>query len=250
MPPVTDKVFVVGPMAPATKRGQSGVENAAVLRFAISTARRLISAASLPRPYSSSTTGVPPKVFVQTISAPASKYALWTPSMTSGRTRFKYSWQPSSCSPPKSSADKSAFWIIVPMAPSMINILFSSCCSISCFDMAVIALFLYIKLADIIDQFQRHIVAEKWRDHVNSVEQLRCRIDQFLGNLDAFCRSAFLVIAASTHPLQCIFRQLDARHFVMQEFRAADAGQWHHPEEDRRLQVLSSFVDFNDFLFC
>ena len=45
MPPVTDSVFVVGPIAPATKRGHSGVENSAAHFFANCAARKLISCA-------------------------------------------------------------------------------------------------------------------------------------------------------------------------------------------------------------
>ncbi len=73
IPPVTLIAFVVGPMEPATKRGRSGVEREAATRFAISAARRLISRAESPSPYSASTIGVPPNVFVSTMSAPASK---------------------------------------------------------------------------------------------------------------------------------------------------------------------------------
>ncbi len=65
--------FVVGPMEPATKRSRPGVEAASAASRAISAARRLISTAFPASPYSASTSGVPPKVSVSTMSAPASK---------------------------------------------------------------------------------------------------------------------------------------------------------------------------------
>ena len=73
MPPVTLIAFVVGPMLPATNLGLSGVEYAAAVRLAISAARRFSARVSSERPYSPSTIGVPPKVFVSTRSAPTDR---------------------------------------------------------------------------------------------------------------------------------------------------------------------------------
>ena len=67
--------LVVGPIEPATKRSRPGVERCAAASRAISAARRLISSALSARPYSASTSGVPPNVFVSTMSAPAARYS-------------------------------------------------------------------------------------------------------------------------------------------------------------------------------
>src|ERR1035438_5355044 len=53
------------------------------------------------------------------ISAPASRYARWIPSTTSGRVFTRVSLQPSSTGPPKSAAVSCACCSMVPMAPSM-----------------------------------------------------------------------------------------------------------------------------------
>ena len=73
MPPVTEIARVVGPTEPATKRGLSGVESSRAASTASSAARRLSARASASRPYSASTSGVPPKVSVSMMSAPASR---------------------------------------------------------------------------------------------------------------------------------------------------------------------------------
>ena len=73
MPPVTEMVFVVGPMDPATKRGLSGVLAASASRLASPAASRLMRRASCCSPYSASTTDVAPKVSVSRMSAPASR---------------------------------------------------------------------------------------------------------------------------------------------------------------------------------
>ena len=65
--------LVVGPIEPATKRSLEEVEAAAAASRAISAARRLISRALSARPYSARTRGVPPKVSVSTMSAPAAR---------------------------------------------------------------------------------------------------------------------------------------------------------------------------------
>ena len=73
MPPVTLMALVVGPMEPATKRGFAAVENSSAALRASSPARRLISCALSPRPYSARTSGVPPKELVSMMSEPASQ---------------------------------------------------------------------------------------------------------------------------------------------------------------------------------
>jgi hypothetical protein len=70
MPPVTVMVLVVGPIDPATNLGPG---NFATASRAIRAAASLSSIARSCRPYSASTVGIPPNVFVATMSAPASK---------------------------------------------------------------------------------------------------------------------------------------------------------------------------------
>ncbi len=91
-----ERVLLVGPMAPATKRGRSGVfkvQASAAFR-AIRTAARLISSTASERPYSAWATVVPLKVFVSMMSAPASRKASCTPRRTSGRVMESRSWLP------------------------------------------------------------------------------------------------------------------------------------------------------------
>jgi hypothetical protein len=72
-PPVTEMVFVPGPMEPATKRGRSCVSKRAHASRAIRAAATLMSRTRSWSPYSASTILVPPKVSVSTRSAPASR---------------------------------------------------------------------------------------------------------------------------------------------------------------------------------
>ena len=69
-PPVTDSVFVVGPIAPATKLGLSGVEYLSAASRASLAAARLISRAFSGISYSASTTPVAPNVFVSRYPRP------------------------------------------------------------------------------------------------------------------------------------------------------------------------------------
>ena len=60
-------------MAPATKRGFSGVEYLSQAFLASSTALALMRITSFSRPYSPKTKFAPPNVLVSIISAPASR---------------------------------------------------------------------------------------------------------------------------------------------------------------------------------
>jgi hypothetical protein len=73
MPPVTEIALVVGPIDPATNRGFAGVEASRAASTASSAANRLSVRASASSPYSASTSGVPPKVSVSIMSAPAAR---------------------------------------------------------------------------------------------------------------------------------------------------------------------------------
>src|SRR5208337_2986520 len=117
-PPVTVIAFVVGPIDPATNRGLPGVENSSAACRASTAARLFNSCAFACSPYSASTSGVPPKLLVSTMSAPASKYLRWMSSTTSGRVRTRFSLHPSSAAPPKSAAVRLRCCSIVPIAPS------------------------------------------------------------------------------------------------------------------------------------
>ena len=70
---MTEIAFVVGPMEPQTKRGRAGVSCRAQAARASEAAAAFSSKASAARPYSASTSGVPPKVLVSTTSAPAGR---------------------------------------------------------------------------------------------------------------------------------------------------------------------------------
>ena len=72
-PPVTDRVLVVGPSEPATKRGLSGVAYARAAAHASSAAAWLMSRARSCRPNSANTMLVAPKVSVSMMSEPASR---------------------------------------------------------------------------------------------------------------------------------------------------------------------------------
>src|SRR6266446_2379320 len=110
--------FVVGPMEPATKRGLAEVLNSSAAWRASSAERWLSRCASAARPYSARTMGALPKLLVSTMSEPASKYLRWMSRTTSGRVRTRFSLQPSSEAPPKSSAVRLRCCSMVPMAPS------------------------------------------------------------------------------------------------------------------------------------
>src|SRR5208283_190241 len=105
-------------MDPATNRGFPGVEHSSAACRASVAARLFNSCASAASPYSASTSGVPPKLLVSTMSDPASKYFRWMSSTTSGLVRTRFSLQPSSAAPPKSAAVKDRCCSIVPIAPS------------------------------------------------------------------------------------------------------------------------------------
>ncbi len=75
------------------------MDAAAAASRASSAARRLISRALSASPYSASTSGVAPKVFVSTMSAPAARYSACIRRMRSGRVRTRFSLQPSSSGP-------------------------------------------------------------------------------------------------------------------------------------------------------
>ena len=105
-------------MEPATKRGFPGLENSSAACRASAAACWFSSCASAASPYSPSTSGVPPKLSVSTMSDPASRYFRWTSSTTSGRVRTRFSLQPSSDAPPKSAAERLRCCSMVPIAPS------------------------------------------------------------------------------------------------------------------------------------
>ena len=81
MPPVTEMALVVGPMEPATQRGRSGVlkRSSSLSSQLGGDAVDLVGAGRRGRTRPS-TSGVPPKVSVSVMSAPAAKYASWMPS--------------------------------------------------------------------------------------------------------------------------------------------------------------------------
>jgi hypothetical protein len=85
--------FVPGPIEPTTNRGRSVYD--AATSFAILAAATLISWTLSAKSYSVWTTSFPPKVFVSTQSAPASKYRAWMSATTSGRERLRTSEFPS-----------------------------------------------------------------------------------------------------------------------------------------------------------
>src|SRR5258708_3569610 len=115
--------LVVGPTEPATNRGLPAVLNSSAACRANSAARLFRKCASAASPYSASTMGAPPKLFVSTMSDPASKYFLWISRTTSGRVRTRFSLQPSSAAPPKSAALRFRCCSMVPIAPSSTRIL-------------------------------------------------------------------------------------------------------------------------------
>ena len=117
----------MGPMAPATKRGLLG-SIAVYLSQASLASRaeaRFISRARWLHSCSACAMLVAEKVFVSTMSAPASRYCSWIFRMASGRESESSSLLPLSrilwSSMPfgwKSASVRPSFWIMVPMAPS------------------------------------------------------------------------------------------------------------------------------------
>ena len=107
-PPVTVMALVVGPIEPATKRGLAVVENSSAACRARRAAARFSSWAGPPARTRPARARVAPKVLVSMMSAPAARYARWMSQTTSGRVRSRFSLQPSSAGPPKSSAVKCA----------------------------------------------------------------------------------------------------------------------------------------------
>ncbi len=105
-------------MLPATKRGRSNVEKLSATSRATRAAARLISTTASPSPYSASVSRLARKLSVSTTSQPTSRKAAWMSRMTSGRDRARWSLQPCSAGPPKSSAESPSAWMLVPIAPS------------------------------------------------------------------------------------------------------------------------------------
>ena len=102
-PPVTVMALVVGPIEPATKRGSAAESARRPGGRGGRTAVDLVGVAV--EPVLASTSGVPPKELVSTMSrAGVVDRRAWMPCTTSGRVRTRFSLQPSRSGPPKSSA--------------------------------------------------------------------------------------------------------------------------------------------------
>ena len=110
--------LVPGPIEPATKRGRPSAAYPSATSRAMRAAATLSSWARSATSYSASTVEKLPKLAVSTTSTPTSKNAACIPAITSGRVRQSISLQPSSATPPKSSAPRSRPCTYVPKAPS------------------------------------------------------------------------------------------------------------------------------------